>query len=139
MVPGIKFIDGPSEEETQAVLQPLLDNNLQRGPLPCLQRFAFMLTGDAGFVGGLIGRTAYDWAVIELLYVPTDVRGTGAGQSLVARAEELARDRGCVGIWLDSFGFQAPGFYQKLGYEVFGELPENPRGQSRFFLRKLLT
>lgn len=98
-----------------------------------------MLTGDAGFVGGLIGRMAYDWAVIELLYVPTDMRGTGAGQSLVARAEELARDRGCVGIWLDSFGFRAPGFYQKLGYEVFGELPENPRGQSRFFLRKLLT
>lgn len=139
MATNITFIDGPGEEETQAVLQPLLESNLQRGPLPGLNRFAFVLTSDAGIIGGLIGRTAYDWAVIELLYVPTEMRGIGTGQSLVTRAEELARDRGCVGIWLDSFGFQAPGFYQRLGYEIFGELPENPRGQSRYFLRKLLA
>ena len=139
MATNITFIDGPGEEETQAVLQPLLESNLQRCPLPGLNRFAVVLTSDAGIIGGLIGRTAYDWAVIELLYVPTDMRGIGTGQSLVTRAEELARDRGCVGIWLDSFGFQAPGFYQRLGYEIFGELPENPRGQSRYFLRKLLA
>lgn len=135
----IEFIDNPTEEHRQAVLRPLLAANIQRGPAPNLQRFGFLLHNESGITGGLIGGMAYDWAMIELLFVPTELRGTGTGQALVAQAEDLARTRGCVGIWLDSYGFQAPGFYRKLGYEIFGELPDNPRGSSRFFLRKILV
>jgi hypothetical protein len=36
-------------------------------------------------------------------------------------------ERGHSGVWVDTFEFQAPGFYQKLGYEVFGVLPDHPR------------
>jgi ribosomal protein S18 acetylase RimI-like enzyme len=39
-------------------------------------------------------------------------------------------------VWVDTFKFQAPGFYQKLGYEVFGVLPDYPRGRRCFFLHK---
>ncbi len=77
--------------------------------------------------------------MIELLFVPPGLRGFGQGRKLVSNAEDLARSRGCTGIWLDSFTFQAPQFYQRLGYEIFGELPGNPTGQSRCFLRKLFT
>ena len=136
----ITYLDEPEEEERQAILEPLLESNLRRGPQPDLRRFAFAIkNADGSTIGGLWGRTAYDWAVIELRFVPADMRGRGAGRVLVSKAEELARERKCIGIWLDSFAFQAPGFYQRLGYEVFGELPENPRGQSRYFLRKLFT
>ena len=54
------------------------------------------------------------------------------------RAEDEARRRGCRGIWLDSFTFQAPGFYQRLGYEIFGALDDYPPGDKRCFLRKRL-
>jgi ribosomal protein S18 acetylase RimI-like enzyme len=47
-------------------------------------------------------------------------------------------DAGCVGVWLNTFSFQALGFYQRLGYEVFGSLDDHPRGSQRYFMRKLL-
>jgi hypothetical protein len=36
------------------------------------------------------------------------------------RAEVHARERGCHSAWLDTFSFQARGFYEKLGYDEFG-------------------
>ena len=51
-------------------------------------------------------------------------------------AERIARANGCVGIWLDTYEFQARGFYEKLGFEVFGSLKDHPVGHRRFFLRK---
>ena len=53
-------------------------------------------------------------------------------------AEREAVSRGCHGAWLDTFEFQARGFYERIGYECFGELPGYPRGFSRFFMKKIL-
>jgi hypothetical protein len=39
-------------------------------------------------------------------------------------------------VWVDTIEFQAPDFYQKLGDEVFGVLPDHPRGRRWFFLHK---
>ena len=54
------------------------------------------------------------------------------------RAEDEARDRGCVGAHLDTYSFQARGFYEKQGHSVFGALPDCPPGHARFFLSKRL-
>jgi GNAT superfamily N-acetyltransferase len=89
--------------------------------------------------GGLTARIALDWMFVELLFVPERLRGTGVGRELMERAEALAREQGCKGIWLDTFSFQAPGFYQKLGYSIFGEIANFPAGHSRFFLHKHLS
>ncbi|MDB5536981.1 MAG: Acetyltransferase family protein, partial [Devosia sp.] len=43
-----------------------------------------------------------------------------------------------VGIWLDTFSFQARPFYEKLGYSVFGTIPDYPPGGARYFLSKTL-
>jgi hypothetical protein len=50
--------------------------------------------------------------------------------------EAEASKRGCEYCWLDTFSFQAPGFYEKYGYTRFGELGEYPRGHKRFFYTK---
>jgi hypothetical protein len=55
------------------------------------------------------------------------------------RAEAVAAARGCVGVWLDTFSFQARPFYERLGYSVFGTLEDNPRGGARFFMQKRLV
>jgi GNAT superfamily N-acetyltransferase len=88
--------------------------------------------------GGLWGKTVYDWLFVELLVVPEAYRGRGVGTQVLHRAEEIARERGCIGVWLDTYGFQAPGFYQKLGYQVFGTIDDHPRGSRRYFLQKRL-
>jgi GNAT superfamily N-acetyltransferase len=68
-----------------------------------------------------------------------NLRGTGAGSRLLQQAEDVARERNCTGVWLDTFAFQALGFYQKLGYTVFGELKDHPRGVSQYWLQKRVT
>ena len=46
--------------------------------------------------------------------------------------------RGCQQMILTSYSFQAPGFYQQLGYEVFAVLDEHPRSHRDYYLRKWL-
>ena len=95
--------------------------------------------GSDAIQGGLYGACFYDWCVIRLLVVPGSARGQGLGTQLMARAEAIARARHCMGIWLDTFSFQARGFYEKLGFTAFGELNGHPRNASRIFLQKRLT
>jgi GNAT superfamily N-acetyltransferase len=87
-------------------------------------------------LGGLWGGTIYSYLHIELLYLPEDLRGTGLGRQLMAQAEQEAIHRGCRGVWLDTFSFQARSFYERLGYTIFGAFEDYPPGHSRFFLRK---
>jgi GNAT superfamily N-acetyltransferase len=88
--------------------------------------------------GGATGYAVYDWAYIQFFAIPPEQRGTGLGRELMARVEAFARERGLIGIFLDTFEFQARGFYEKLGFTVFGTIEDHPRGQSRFFLQKRL-
>jgi len=66
------------------------------------------------------------------------VRGSSYGTRLMEHIEREAIARGCTDAYLDTFSFQAPEFYKRLGYEVFGELEDFPVGHSRIFLRKRL-
>lgn len=97
-----------------------------------------ILIKDAGgaTLGGLWGRSLFRWLNVELLYVPEVLRGQGLGEAMMRRAEAVARARGCIGIWLDTYDFQAPGFYAKLGFERFGTLDDIPPGRQRIFMRK---
>ncbi|MFC1457498.1 GNAT family N-acetyltransferase [Microvirga arabica] len=90
-------------------------------------------------VGGLCGRTAGGWLAIELIFVPESFRGMGLATQLIAMAEEEAKRRDCHSAWLDTMNPQALTLYQRLGYEIFGELKDYPVGSSRFFLQKKLA
>jgi len=94
--------------------------------------------GTGRVLGGLTGRYAYRWLFVELLHVPEALRGTGIGTDLMRRAEAEALARGCIGVWLDTFSFQARGFYERLGYAVFGTIEDYPPGHARHFLAKRL-
>lgn len=127
----------PSEADRDAILVPLRAYNISRAGDPRIRPIAILLTNEHGdHVGGLWGKCAYDWLFIELLAVPEEHRGGSYGKALMERAERIARDNNCIGLWLDTYEFQARGFYEKLGFEVFGTLDDHPVGQKRFFLRK---
>ncbi len=89
-------------------------------------------------LGGLCGDSFYDWLFIKLFFIPETLRGHGLGQRLLTQAEAIARARACTGIWLDTFEFQARGFYEKQGFTLFGTLPDHPKGYNRYFLQKRL-
>jgi len=94
--------------------------------------------GSEEVCAGLTGRSAYDWLRIDVLWVSDGLRGEGYGAALLARAEHIAMERGCRGVHLDTHGFQAPDFYLRFGYEVFGSLPDYPTGYGHYFLKKHL-
>jgi ribosomal protein S18 acetylase RimI-like enzyme len=75
---------------------------------------------------------------VSLLWVSEGLRGGGHGSRLLQSIERVAAERGCANAYLDTFSFQAPGFYRRHGYVVFGELEDFPEGHKRIFLRKRL-
>ena len=87
-------------------------------------------------IGGVFGDLLWDWLHIDSLWTHEDYRGRGVGSALMRHIEEAARERGIVNIHLATTSFQALPFYLKLGYEVFGELPNKPIGSTWYYLRK---
>ncbi len=87
-------------------------------------------------VGGIHGHYLAAWLYIKLFYLPGDLRRGGLGSQLMQQAEDEARASGCVGIYLDTFSFQARPFYEKLGFTLFGTIPDIPPGHSRYFMMK---
>ncbi len=85
---------------------------------------------------GLLGATGWAWLNIDILFVEPALRNCGLGRELVQRAIEIAQVRGCIGAMLDTFDFQARGFYEKQGFSVFGELANMPPGHTRYWMRR---
>jgi GNAT superfamily N-acetyltransferase len=94
---------------------------------------------DGEIVGGVIGATYWNWLSINLMWVREDLRGQGFGAQLLSYAEDEGRRRGAEFVFLDTFSFQAPDFYKKQGYQVFGVLEDFPPGHQRYFMRKVLN
>lgn len=90
-------------------------------------------------IGGLWGLTYYKWLFIELLIIPERFRYRGIGTAVMDIAHDEALRRGCNGAWIDTFSFQARGFYEKLGYSIFGVIHNYPPGHCRYFMQKLLV
>jgi len=95
--------------------------------------------GSEDLLGGLVGRIAWGWLHIEILWLGSELRGQGLGTRLLAKAEDLARKNKCTGIYLDTFSFQAPEFYTSLGFRVFGKIEDFPEGHCRYFLQKKIV
>ncbi|MFL1901019.1 GNAT family N-acetyltransferase [Streptomyces tauricus] len=96
---------------------------------------------DAGgsVAGGLVGHTWATWLHVAYLWVDGRHRGAGLGSRLLSRAENLARSsRGCRGVRLETWDFQAPDFYRKQGYEVVCAIPDYPPGITEYTLTKRL-
>lgn len=87
---------------------------------------------------GLLGDTYWGWLYVSILWVREDLRGQGEGSRLLAEAERIAFERGCRDAHLETHDFQALGFYQKHGYQIFGQLEDLPQGHTKYFLNKKL-
>jgi len=134
----IRSIENNHESVHKAALDSLIAFNDAKVGESGYRLLAFAIENERGqMTGGLSGATAYGWLFVELLFVPEPLRGQGVGTELLRRAEAEAVARGCHSVWLDTFEFQARGFYERLGYTCFGELANYPTG-SRFFMSKRL-
>jgi GNAT superfamily N-acetyltransferase len=131
--------NGEEAGANAAVLRALLAFNEGFAGRADSRPLELLLRDAAGAVeGGLTGRTRYRWLFVENFFIPAHRRGGGLGARMLAAAEAEARARGCIGAYLDTNSFQAPGFYEKQGYARFGALEDYPAvGMAKYYYRKL--
>jgi len=140
MAHTLTITDLADDNIRQAILAPLRAyNDSQAGPSQGRPLVIQVKDEMDATLGGVWGYTGYGWLFTQLLVVPDSLRGQGIGTQLMQLAETEAVTRGCHSAWLDTFEFQARGFYERLGYSCFGELPNYPVGFSRYFMKKGLT
>jgi GNAT superfamily N-acetyltransferase len=113
--------------------------NVERAQIDQSQDLAIFLSDPQGeLVAGIVGWIWGECLEIAYLWVHSELRGQGYGSRLMERLEAEARQRGCWISVLDTFSFQAPAFYTKLGYDIFGSVAGYPNGVQKVFLRKHL-
>lgn len=130
---------GGAERVKEEVFAALLRYNAGRaGPLGFANFTLSVREDDDALLGGLVAMQYWNAMQIELLWVREDLRGRGIGTELMNRAEAVLRNRNGEMIFLSTWSFQAPAFYEKLGYSSFGTLQGVPPGGSRIWYCKRL-
>ncbi len=137
-LPRIDVVEHPDTTLREPILNGLIEFNARVLGPNTPEPLAIVLRDTDGetVIGGMWAIFIYDWLFVELLFVPENLRGSGVGRSLMAKAEEAASKRGCKGVRLDTYDFQAPGFYEKLGYKPYGKLDHLPKGHEQTFYFK---
>ena len=113
-------------------------NREQAGPLRYKRTVLSVRDGKGRLLGGLILQSYWQESYVELLWLSARARRAGFGSQLLKEAERRAQRRGSRLIHLNTYSFQAPGFYEKQGYRRFGTISGSPRGESRHFYVKRL-
>ena len=137
---AIQETDAPTLESYRQGLAVLRDFTGKSVGPPDNKDFALLITapGETAVLGGLWAQSRWGAFYIDMIVVPQALRGTGVGTDLMTRAETEARARGCHLMWLDTYAFQARPFYERLGFEVFGQMDGPAPFYPRWFMRKLL-
>lgn len=132
----ISIENNPDKRDADIIEQGIIRFNVANCGMTW-QPLAVFLRDEAGnVIGGITGHTEWGWLYCGMFWLPEELRRQGWGSKLLLTIEEEARGRGCKHVHLDTFGFQARGFYEKHGYEVFGVLENYPTGYDRYFMKK---
>lgn len=134
----IEQTDTLMDAERSSVIAPLDKHSRALGHVWHPKPLNLLLREDDAIVGGLLAETQLGWMYVSTLSVAEHLRGHGYGRALMEAAEVEAAERGCHSVWLNTFSYQAPEFYQRLGYVEFGRLNDYPPGQMRIFFQKRL-
>ena len=133
-----------SQEDSDYIRKKVIEHNLSKLPDEVkhpVKNISYVLRDEENrILGGITGTIFWYHLHIDFLWVDESLRGGGYGKELLAKIEDFARENNCKLIQLDTFSFQAPNFYQKLGYEVVGVIKEHPtiENQQYYLLKRLI-
>ena len=86
--------------------------------------------------GGILAEVCWNWLEIHTFMIDEDIRKTGFGTKLLAEIETIALEKECDFIKVDTLSFQALGFYEKNGYQVYGSIDNVGRDFEHYYLKK---
>jgi GNAT superfamily N-acetyltransferase len=127
-------------KDLEVLLNGLKAYNIEQTPAAIASNNINIFVKDENnkIVGGLKSYSYLQTLHVDYLYLDKELRNLGYGKRLLELAEAEAKKYHCKLIYLSTFSFQAPSFYQKLGYEIFAEL-ELPTGDKRYYLKKAIA
>ena len=136
----LKIVQQWKQEDSDFIRKKVIEYNMEQLPdklKTSNEDVSFIVKDDLGeIIGGITANIFWHHMYIDYLWVDKSVREKGYGRELLKRMETLALDKGCRFILVDTFSFQAPGFYKNNGYEVYGILEDHPKGFNQYFLHK---
>jgi len=141
-VSKLKIVNEMSLEDSQAMSTNLRNFNIEQSKgLSTKPETSFNLTlrSETGEVaGGIRSRAFYQSLTVDFLWIDEKFRRMGYGKELMLKVEGLAKEQGCISANTMTYSFQAPQFYEKLGYKTVGVFKEYPDDIKKFFIEKKL-
>jgi ribosomal protein S18 acetylase RimI-like enzyme len=131
-----------TEDDIKAIQKGLQDFNKEHPngdldiPIPDIS--LVLKDKDGGVVGGVVTSMLTGVMHLEVLWVDDKYRGQGYGRDLVLEAERVGRGKGYKTSQTWTFSFQAPDFYQSIGYKVIGIFDGYLDGITEYVLMKRL-
>ena len=133
---------GMTKDESAYIQEKLREYNLKTAPPNQeynYKNIQLVLEDESNKIyGGLIGKIYRFCLFIDVLWISENKRGLSYGRKLLEEAEDMAKKESCTFVHLDTFSFQAPDFYRKNGYEIYGVLDSYKDGIKRYYLKKEL-
>ncbi|AOR64075.1 GNAT family N-acetyltransferase [Pectobacterium wasabiae] len=135
---NLNITDTPESDEEEFVIASLWKHNAQYDAVDISPLFLNFKDDEGNIIAGLISRTWWGALEVQYLWVSEEYRQSGLGRKLMQTAEKEALKRDCHLAYVDTFEFQAKGFYEKLGYKEYGNLPGYAHKHTRHYLAKLI-
>ena len=136
---SITVEEKPSDADCRFLGQSLYEFNVSQTGFEVRRIAVFLRDVEGNIIGGALGSTPLGRLHIDILWVRDDARGQGCGSRLLLAAEQEAIKRACRYAQLETLSFQAPGFYQKLGYRVFAQFDDVADKYTWYFMMKDLV
>ena len=135
---GLEFVTDPTDEQAGEIDRGLIEYSADYAPsrAPVPVQAVFVESGHV--IAGIDGAEYWRKIHVRRLWVHADYRSKGLGRRLMKWAEERGRELGCTSLVVDTMSFQAPGFYERLGYRRFGMSEGYEGGASRHYFEKAL-
>lgn len=137
----LETINGkPSVEDQKIMIDGLLAYHASKGHPRKTENYSVILKDKNNKILGLV-IVSFLWTGmhIDSLWIDEQVRNQDWGSKLMKLVETEAIKRGCTISYTDTFTWQAPGFYEKLGYKLYGKLENFPKDNSLSYYSKSLV
>lgn len=134
----IEFVDKISQVEEEKMNKDLVAYETSHGIDVNYNKFSVVLKDNKGIVFGILNAfTAFAEIYVDEIWVSTPYRGKGFGKKLLKELENHFKGKGFNNINLVTSAFQAPGFYEKCGFQIefVRENKKNPKLSKTFFVK----
>jgi len=137
MTDKYEFIDVDPKTVKEFMVQEFAEDNLEKTGLKS-KKYCIGVQYNNEIIGASKGKIFDAALYISEFIIKKRFRKKGAGSKLIENIETYAKKNNCTKIWVDTYGYQAPDFYQQNGFVEKGRI-ENYRGHHpRIFFEKEL-